>query len=169
MNNNGVIVVKLDMSIAEDRTAKETIKRVKHFYNRNTYEWSVYGFDTLDRFDKFILAGLNGDSLNKKGIAPTKTALKEQQKAFWKSEEGKAIKEKRRNWVKEQCKKKFDYIEGKWTFGTATVLEEVCNKDKTMTYYKLQDKEIEEMQKKHIDEINKIDFAKHCEECGIGE
>lgn len=167
MNTNGVVVVKLDMSIAEDRKAKDTIKRVKHFYNRNTYEWSVYGFDTLDRFDKFVLAGINGDSLNKRGVAPTKTALKEQQKAFWKSEEGKAIKEKRREWVKEQCKKKFDYIEGKWTFGTATILEEICSKDKSLAYWKLKDDEIETMSKEHSEVIKEIDFAKACEERGI--
>lgn len=153
INASGVIVCKLDMSIAEDRKAKDTIKKARYFYNRNTCEWNVYGFDSVERFDKFIVAGINGDSINKRGIKPTKTALKEQQKAFWNSEEGKAIKEKRRNWVKEQNKKKFEYIQGKWDFATATVLEEVCANDKKLSYYKLSDTEVDNMAKEYQDKI----------------
>lgn len=153
INQNGVVIVKFDMSISEDRLAKDTIKKTKHFYNRNTCEWSVYGFDSIYRFDKFVLAGINGESLNKNGVKPTKSALKEQQKAFWSSEEGKAIKEKRRNWVMEQNRKKFDYVKERFNIAVATVIEEICANDRKLAFYKLTDQEIESMSVKYQDKI----------------
>lgn len=151
--NNGIISLSLDMSVASDRSVKTAIKEnTKCFYNNATKTWSVYGFDTLSRFQAFIGRVISGESTSKRGIAPTKTALKEQQKAFWKSEEGKKIKEKRKNWVIEQNHHKFEYIAEKWDIATATVLEDICTNTK-VAFYKLSDTDIVNMANKYEDRI----------------
>lgn len=163
LQSNGSIALSLDMSASMDRSVKEAVKRdTKAFYNHNTKVWTVYGFDTIARFEAFIGRAINGESTSKRGIAPTKKATKEQQKAFWNSEEGKAIKEKRRLWVVEQNKHKFEYISEKWDMATATVLEEQCKSEKK-AYYKLTDEEIIAMAKKYEDTIIEVFWEMKCE------
>ena len=153
VQNNGIISLSLDMSVASDRSVKNAIKEnTKCFYNNATKTWAVYGFDTLTRFEAFLGRVIRGESTSKRGIAPTKSALKEQQKAFWKSEEGKAIKEKRKLWVIEQNKHKFEYVSEKWDIATATVLEDVCANSK-VAFYKLSDTDINAMASKYEDRI----------------
>ena len=163
LQSNGSIALSLDMSVASDRSIKTAVKEnTKCFYNHNTKVWTVYGFDNIARFEAFIGRAINGESTSKRGIAPTKKATKEQQKAFWNSEEGKAIKEKRKLWVVEQNKHKFEYISEKWDKATATVLEEQCKSEKK-AYYKLTDEEIIAMAKKNEDTIIEVFWEMKCE------
>lgn len=156
LQNNGSITLTLDMSVSEDRSVKEAIKRdTKAYYNFKTKVWTVYGFDTIARFETFIGRAINGESTSKRGIAPTKKATKEQYKAFWNSEEGKAIKEKRKAWVVEQNKHKFDYVSKKWDIATATVIEDKCTSEKK-SFYKLSDEEINAMASKYEDTILEV-------------
>lgn len=156
LQSNGSIALSLDMSVASDRSIKTAVKEnTKCFYNHNTKVWTVYGFDNIARFEAFIGRAINGESTSKRGIAPTKKATKEQQKAFWNSEEGKAIKEKKRLWVVEQNKHKFQYITEKWDMATATVIEDKCTEEKKR-FYKLEDNEIIAMAKKYENEILEV-------------